>query len=332
MPTRQHIPFGVHKSAQQCALSLKKYCYEWSFKPLISGEKITPEIAGKCKKCGMKHKATIFEKTKVVGGVESETEGCSTWEVDYICGKLHAHSLAKAYLETHPSVDADKKGLFTLPELTPKGGFQSSQGETAACILDKAGQLVDAVHSLAHCQKWGSKTGLCYTNRPQEILQHLRMCCIGGEFIQLGPDEIKCKKAVVPLQKLMVKEILPLWTTCVSTPDAPTCTAIRNATPGFHHCIRKTPIWNKKNLMVGVKQKLTASDPACAHSTQTYFRPILSAYRTFVTTAQELFNKDKKDASEVATKLMSDCSELSGSSNDLKCKSPASMRAGDKLD
>ena len=57
----------------------------------------------------------------------------------------------------------------------PRHSFESSQGEQAACVLDKTQAFIDLVVDVFKCTKWSGKVGeSCYPLSGEHLVQHVQ--------------------------------------------------------------------------------------------------------------------------------------------------------------
>ena len=198
------VPSFVEKTESKCLAGLQKFCHNTHFEPGQSDK----HSAKQCNKCAKQHLLTLTAEYE-----------CTLWEVQYLCGKIHANSLAAAYRKEFPASNG-KVMSFVKAGFRPIEGFQIPSGETAACLLDKAEQVVDVLHALANCEEFTPEPGLCYNKRVQSLAVHTRLCCQGNEHLVLHSHEVACSKATRPLVAFLLKNLLPQFIQCTEDPKA----------------------------------------------------------------------------------------------------------------
>jgi hypothetical protein len=99
----------------------------------------------------------------------------------------------------------------------PRHSFESSQGEQAACVLDKTQAFIDLVVDVFKCTKWSGKVGeACYPLSGEHLVQHVEACCQGREHMVLWKSDRTCEQGIGEFVSLFTRVFLPHFKGCVS--------------------------------------------------------------------------------------------------------------------
>ena len=111
----------------------------------------------------------------------------------------------------------------------PRGRFQSSKGEQAACVLDKTQAFIDLVVDVFKCTTWDGIAGEpCYPHAAEHLAAHVESCCQGREHMVLWRSDAACASATGEFVGLLRRVFLPNFKGCVQgAPGA--CAAIKSA-------------------------------------------------------------------------------------------------------
>ena len=95
----------------------------------------------------------------------------------------------KAQIQMHLLPSASAHG-FTPATYEPTGGFPTSFGEQAACVLDKAEAVIDLVPAMFYCKEFNEKVGdPCYMHSISHLVGHLEQCCEGRTHFVLWKSD-----------------------------------------------------------------------------------------------------------------------------------------------
>ena len=272
----------VAKSTDQCHKGIAAHCLGGI------GASDVKSFQSQCIKCA----TTLNEKEQW-----KKSYGCTVFSIEYLCGKIHAHSLASAYRKYHKT-SGGRSQVYVREGLRPRGGFKTAAGETAACILDKGEKVVTVMHALAHCSNFTEHRGLCYSQRVQKLMMNLKLCCYGNEFLELEGDEVRCKSTTMPLIDYFQTKLLPTWSFCTQHPDNFACSTLRSDTKAFHTCARED---SKGQLYTWFH------DPQCVSSMDNYFKPIVETYEKFLKAAGTLYARSPHDMTPEAYRIINQC-------------------------
>ena len=123
------------------------------------------------------------------GGTPGDTEAST----------CNTRPCSPAALRQHPRwhLPAPTAHGFFAAKYRPVGGFQDSEGEQAACVLDKTMALAEAMINAAHCKAWTHVLGQpCYAHVVEHLREHLEQCCEGREHFVLWKSNRQCMEKI----------------------------------------------------------------------------------------------------------------------------------------
>ena len=81
-----------------------------------------------------------------------------------------------------------------------------------ACVLSSAINLISLAKTQAICKKWSSNpSNKCYKGKALDTVHHLKMCCLGNQFVLSENEASRCIKATSHLHR-KYKEVRHSWT------------------------------------------------------------------------------------------------------------------------
>lgn len=110
----------------------------------------------------------------------------------------------------------------------PAGGFPTDYGEQGACVLDKAGALLDLVPAFFKCDKWDGTVGeACFAESIDHLAKHADGCCEGREHFVLWQSDTFCEKRVAVFTRRLRAFGANHFAKCVAG-DAAACAGLRS--------------------------------------------------------------------------------------------------------
>ena len=110
----------------------------------------------------------------------------------------------------------------------PEGGFPTDYGEQGACVLDKAGAILDLVPAFFRCDKFDAQVGEpCYAESIIHLARHTDTCCEGREHFVLWASDTFCETRVAVLTHKLRAFSMQYFAKCVGG-DAKACAALRS--------------------------------------------------------------------------------------------------------
>jgi len=110
----------------------------------------------------------------------------------------------------------------------PAGGFPTDFGEQGACVLDKAGALLDLVPAFFKCDKWDGTVGeACFAESIDHLAKHTDACCEGREHFVLWQSDTFCEKRVAVFTRRLRAFGANHFAKCIAG-DAAACAGLRS--------------------------------------------------------------------------------------------------------
>jgi len=132
--------------------------------------------------------------------------------------------------KTRPTVKlpASSSHGFTPTVFKPAGGFPTDFGEQGACVLDKAGALLDLVPAFFKCDKWDGTVGeACFAESIDHLAKHTDACCEGREHFVLWQSDTFCEKRVAVFTRRLRAFGANHFAKCIAG-DAAACAGLRS--------------------------------------------------------------------------------------------------------
>ena len=252
-----------------------------------------------CMECAMRKGITTDPKL-----------GCDHKHAQYVCSVLATAAVSAIRRSA-------AKAVYAQPAFKPSGGFESTYGEMAACVLDKAEMAIDVAYLMATCQKYDLLLpSRCYANVADDLPRHLRLCCVGNEKQAHEGSVALCKKAVLPAINLLEKFVRPRYAKCVKNPA--TCDPMREAKLQCYRIFREFAHAKKIDphiSFVGFFFQEPKTSHACLQLLRSPELPLLDVFEHLTAAATKLYHtassstktKENRDMTPVASRLLGLC-------------------------
>jgi len=167
---------------------------------------------GEWTKCSEKCGTGVMKRERsVIHDGDGGVAACPGDQQIVTCNVTPCDMHPKAQEAPLPSAHGYVSALFH-----PKKGFSTSEGEQAACLLDKTQAYADLIVALFKCKNWHDRAGgACYADAGMHLVSQITRCCEGREHMVLWASNVKCDEAAETFLKGFKSHFLPGFEGCV---------------------------------------------------------------------------------------------------------------------
>ena len=189
---------------------------------------------GAFSKCSVRCGTGVAKRSRAKVSGHGDDRGCPPDEQVTACND-------KPCFDAHDFVAPVFRGAQNMPPASsahenvakifrPAAGFATSQGEQAACLLDKTQAYAHLVAAVFKCKVWHSKIGQpCYAGAGDHLVTDIVQCCEGHEHVALSTSNIGCDEKVEKFLKPYKADFLPGFEGCVREgADSSSCDLLRS--------------------------------------------------------------------------------------------------------